>query len=70
MADEQSTEISTGAVDLEFMPTDTNKDTGVQNKEVVMQKMDTALMALVANSRKNPLEWRRQQKRYDPTTGG
>ena len=67
------------AIDLEFLPTDTNEDRGVQNLEFVLQQMHTALMALtsyeendiVANSRKNPLEaWRRLPKRYDPTTGG
>ena len=51
----------------------------MQNLEFVLQQMHTALMALtsqeandiIANSRKNPLEeWRRLQKRYDPTTGG
>ena len=67
------------AIDLEFLPTDTNEDRGVQNLEFVLQQMHTALMALtsceandiVANLWKNPLEaWRRLQKRYDPTTGG
>ena len=75
----QPTEITTTAIDLEFLPTDTNEDRGVQNLEFVLQQMHTALMALasyeandiVANSRKNPLEaWRRLQRRYDPTTGG
>ena len=78
-AAEQPTEITTTATDLEFLPTDTNVDRGVQNLEFVLQQMHTALMALtsyeandiVANSRKNPLEARRRlQKRYDPTTGG
>ena len=78
-ADEQPTEITTTAIDLEFLPTDTNEDRGVQNLEFVLQQMHTALMALtnyeandiVANSRKNPLDaWLRLQKRYDPTTGG
>ena len=78
-AAEQPTEITTTAIDLEFLPTDTNEDRGVQNLEFVLQQMHTALVALtsyeandiVANSRKNPLEvWRRMQKRYDPTTGG
>ena len=78
-ATEQPTEITTTALDLEFLPTDTNVDRGVQNLEFVLQQMHTALMALtnyeandiVANSRKNPLEaWRRLQKRYDPTTRG
>ena len=67
-AAEQSTEITTTAIDLEFLPTDTNEDRGVQNLEFVLQQMHTTLMALtsyiVANSRKNPLEvWRRLQKR-------
>ena len=78
-AAEQPTEITTTAIDLEFLPTDANEDRGVQNLEFVLQQMHTALMALtsyeandiVASSRKNPLEaWRRLQKRYDPTTGG
>ena len=78
-AAEQPTEITTTAIDLEFWPTDTNEDRGVQNLEFVLQQMHTALMALtsyeandiVANSRKNPLEaWRRLQKRHDPTTRG
>ena len=78
-AAEQLTEITTTAIDLEFVPTDTNEDRGVQNLEFVLQQMHTALMALasceandiVANSRKNPLEAsQRPQKRYDPTTGG
>ena len=78
-AAEQPTEITTTAIDLEFLPTDTNEDRGVQNLEFVLQQMHTALTALtiyeandiVANSRKNPLEaLRRLQKRCDPTTGG
>ena len=77
-AAEQPTEITTTAIDLEFLPTDTNEDRGVQNLEFVLLQMHTALMAptsyeandIVANSRKNPLEaWRRLQKRYDRTTG-
>ena len=77
-AAEQLTEITTTAIDLEFLPTDT-KTEGVQNLEFVLQQIHTAFMALtsyeandiVANSRKNPLEaWRRLQKGYDPTTGG
>ena len=78
-AAEQPKGITMTAIDLEFLPTDANKDRGVQNLEFVLQQMHTALMALtsceandiVANSRKNPLEaWRRLRKRYDPTTGG
>ena len=78
-AAEQPTEITSAACDLEFLPTDTNEDGGVQNLEFVLHQMYTALMALtsyeandiVANSRKNPLEaWRRLQKRCDPRTGG
>ena len=68
----------TTAIDLEFLPTATNQERGVQNLEFVLQHMHTALVALmsyeandiVANSRKNPLEaWRRLQERHDPTTG-
>ena len=78
-AAEQVTEITTTAIDLEFLPTDTNEDRGVQNLEFVLQQMHTALIAFtsyeandsIANSRKNPLEaWQRLHKRYDPTTGG
>ena len=77
-AAEQPTEITTTAIDLEFLPTDANEDRGVQNLEFVLQQMHTTLMAptsyeandIVANSRKNPLEARRRlQKRHDPTTG-
>ena len=78
-AAEQATESTTTEIDLEFLPTDTNVDRGVQNLECVLQQMHTALVALtsyktndiVANSRRNPFEaWRRLQKRHDPTTGG
>ena len=78
-AAEQPTEITTTAIDLEFLLMDANEGRGVQNLEFVLEQMHTALMALtsyeandiVANSRKNPLEaWWRLQKRYDPTTGG
>ena len=71
-AAEQATEITTTAIDLEFLPTDTNEDRGLQNQEFVLQQVHTALMALtsyeandiVANSRKS------LQKLFDPTTGG
>ena len=78
-AAKQATEVAMTAIDIEFLPTDANKDRGVQNLEFVLQQMHSALIALtsyeandiVANSRKNPLEaWRRLQKRYDPTTRG
>ena len=76
---EQATDITTTAIDLEFQPTVTNVERGVQNLDFVLQQMHAALMTLtsyeandiVANSRKNPLEaWRRLQNRHDPTTGG
>ena len=76
---EQVTKITHEFINLEFLPTATNHEQGVQNLEFVLQQMQTALTALtsyeandiVANSRKNLLEaWRRLQKRYDPTTGG
>ena len=78
-AAEPTIEIITTAVDLDFLPSETNVDRWLQNLEFVLQQMHSALMALtikeandiVANSRKNPLEaWRRLQKRYDLTTGG
>ena len=74
-AAEQTTEIAT----VNFLPTATNQERGVQNLDFVQQQMHTALVALtsyeandtVANSRNNPPEaWRRLQTRYDPTTGG
>ena len=37
-AAEQPTEITTTAIDLEFLPTDTNEDRGVQNLEFVLQQ--------------------------------
>ena len=70
-AAEQPTEITTTAIDLEFLPTDPNEDRGLQNLEFVLQQMHTSLVALtgyeandvVANSWKNLLEaWRRLQK--------
>ena len=45
-AAEQTVDITTTAIDLEFLPTDTNEDRGVQNLEFVLQQMHTALMAL------------------------
>ena len=41
-AAEQPTEITTTAIDLEFLPTDANEDRGVQNLEFVLQQMHTA----------------------------
>ena len=49
-AAEQATEITTTAIDLVFLPTDTNVDRGVQNLEFVLQLMHTALMALTSLS--------------------
>ena len=40
---EQPTEITLTAIDLEFLPTGTNEDRGVQNLEFVLQQMHTAL---------------------------
>ena len=74
-AAEQTVEITTTAIDLEFLPSETNVVRGVQNVEFVLQQIRTALVALtsyepndvVANSRMDPLEaWRRLQKRHDP----
>ena len=78
-AAEKTVEITTPAIHLEFLPSETNEDRGAQNLEFVLQQMHTVFMALtsfeandlVANSRKNLLEaWLRLQKRWDPTTGG
>ena len=66
-AAEQATEITTTAIDFEFLPTDTSEGRGVQNLEFVLQRMHTEPKALtsyeandiVANSRKKPSEaWR------------
>ena len=73
---DQTTEITTTAIDLEFLPTGVNEGRGVQNLEFILQQMYTMLMDLTSSeandmvdkSRKNPLEtWRRLQERYDPT---
>ena len=40
-AAEQPTEITTAAIDLEFLPTKMNEDRGVQNLEFVLQPMHT-----------------------------
>ena len=45
-AAEQPTEITLTAIDIEFLPTYTNEDRGVQNLEFVVQQMHTALMSL------------------------
>ena len=47
-AAEQPTDITTTAIDLEFLPTDTKKDRGVQNLEFVVQQRHTALKALTS----------------------
>ena len=47
-AAEQATEITITVIDLEFLPTDTNVDRGVQTLEFVLQQMHTALMALTS----------------------
>ena len=44
-AAEQPTEITRTAIDLEFLPMDTNVDSGVRYLEFVLQQMHTALMA-------------------------
>ena len=78
-ASDQPMEITTTAIDLEFLPTDSNEGRGVRNLELFLQHMHETLMTrtsheandIVANSRKNPLEaWRRLNERYDPTGGG
>ena len=78
-AAEEPTDITTTAIELEFLPTATKVERGVENLECVLQQMHTALMALasyeahafVAISRKNLLEaLRRLQKSYDSTIDG
>ena len=49
-AAEQPTEITTTEIDLEFLPTDTSEDRGVQNLEFVLQQMDTALISWTTRS--------------------
>ena len=77
-AADQMTEITTNAIDLKFMPTDTNKGRGVRNLEFVLQQVHEMLRTcpsqeandIVANSRNNPVEaWRRLHERYDPSAG-
>ena len=76
-AAEQTTEISTEFIDLEFLPILTNQERIVPNLEFTLQQMHTRLTDftsgeandIVANSRKNLLEaWRRLQKRHDLRT--
>ena len=78
-AADQTMEITTTAIDLDFLPTGMNGGRGVRNLEFILQHMHESLMTLtsqeaddiVANSRKNTLEaWRRLHERYDPTDGG
>ena len=78
-AADQMREITTNAIDLKFMPTDTNKGRRVRNLEFVLQHVHEMLRTctsqeangIVANSRKNPVEaWRRLHERYDPSAGG
>ena len=45
---EQTTEIATGLINRELLPTATNQERGVQNLEFVLQQMHTALMALTS----------------------
>ena len=47
-AAEQTIEITTTAIDFEFLPSETNVGGGVQNLEFVLQQMHTALMALTS----------------------
>ena len=78
-ASDQPMEITTTAIDLEFLPTDSNEGRGVRNLELILQHMHETLVTrtsqeandIVANSRKNPLESRRRvHERYDPSGGG
>ena len=76
---DQTMEITTTAIDLEFLPTESNGGRGVRNLEFVLKHMHEMLRSrtsqeandIVANSQKNPLEaWRRLHERFDPTAGG
>ena len=78
-AADQTMEIATTAIDLEFLPTESNGGRGVHNLEFVLQQMHEMLRTrtsqeasgIIANSRKDPLEaWRRPHERYDPTAVG
>ena len=78
-AADQTMEITTTAIDLEFLPTESNGGPGERNLEFVLQHMYDMLRIrrsqeandIVANSWKNPLEaWRRLHERYDPIGGG
>ena len=59
-AAEQGTEMKREALDIEFLPTGTNTERGVQNLEFVLQQVHTALMALTifgcAENRGGPME--------------
>ena len=45
---EKTTEIATELINREFLPTATNQERGVQNLEIVLQQMHTALTALAS----------------------
>ena len=47
-AAEQTVEITTTAIDLEFLPTVRSVERGVYNREFALQQMHTALMALTS----------------------
>ena len=63
-AAEQPTEITTTAIDLEFLPTDTNEDRGVQNLEFVLQQMHTAQTWLSRVIRRTTLSPTRGRTRW------
>ena len=62
-AAEQPTEITTTAIDLEFLPTDTNEDRGLQNLMLVLQQVHTALMAFTVMRRTTLLPTRGRIRR-------
>ena len=60
-AAEQPTEITTTAIDLEFLATDANEDRGVQNLEFVLQQIHTAHMALTSQEANDIVaNWRKK----------
>ena len=76
---EQEAEIKTELIDLEFLPTSTHKDRGVQTLSSCCSRgkryswLSQVVRQLTLSSTRGRTrwwQWRRLQKRYDPTTGG
>ena len=80
-AAEQPTEITTTAIDLEFLPTDTNEDRGVKKPgfcgcnrcNTATQWLSRVMRRITLSPTRGRIHWRYGgdlQKRYDPTAGG